>query len=135
MRTRPKKEVDCHTKAVIDALARFERGHGHSIFICSRLDLHEHMDKARVFLAGKYPVLAPYAMQQVTLGNGANGRGLGFRISYYTREQLEPDCAMLRGLEAHITILPDAMLAHFSSTRVIDTLNEMIATRNPRYEG
>lgn len=135
MRT-PKKEVDCHTKAVIDALKRWEaHGKGRNVFITGRIDqLHKHMDNARLYLAGKYPVLSAHAMRQVTLGDGANGKGLGFSIQYMCSHELTNyGMDKLRGLEAFVTVLDDAMLVHTLRHGEAEELGVIINILNSRY--
>jgi hypothetical protein len=131
----PKKEVDCHTKAVIDALHRWEtKGKGRNVFITGRADqLHKHMDNARLYLAGKYPVLSAHAMRQVTLGNGANGNGLGFSIQYMCSHDFVHGPERLKGLEAFVTVLDDAMLAHTLNHGQHAALTETINILNSRY--
>jgi hypothetical protein len=128
-----KKEPDCHTKALLDALARWEQHRkGVNIFIVNRLDIGRLVDAAYNFYKGKYPTLASRAMSQVTFGDRGETEGKGFVIYYHTPGQLR-DGAMLKGFIGHVTVLPDSMIGHELSHGEQQMVEEIIAITNARY--
>lgn len=127
-----RKEQDCHTKAIIDAIARFKStGLGRNVFISSRGEFERHINDARNFLAGEFPVIASMHMSQITLGNGQNGKGLGFMIMYMDARTMSIN--NVKSIEAHITVLDQAMLMHQWPLDRIRELEEVIAIKNSRY--
>jgi hypothetical protein len=134
-----RKEPDCHTKALIEALQRFEQGLEYSIFITgNRHTAESHIDAARVFLMGKFPVLASRHMRSVTLGNSLDRKamGLGFRIDYMTAEEFKGGRGFdrLRGMRGKIIFLDDAMLGHTLTHGEQEELKSIVSYINAKFE-
>lgn len=129
-----RKEPDCHTKAIMEAMVRFKNdGNGRNIFITERRKIQEHLNDARNFLAGEFPVIASQHMAQVTLGNGPTGKGLGFMIMYMHADQFRFGPDALKGFNGRVTILDDAMLVHILPLSAIREIEAVIAVNNSRY--
>lgn len=129
-----KKEPDCHTKAIIEALGRFkETGSGRNIFITSRHEIEGHLNNARNFLQGEFPVISSRHMAQITLGDGQSGKGLGFMIRYMHPDQLRHGPDALKGFNGRVTVLDDALMMHALPLGIIREIEEVIAANNSRY--
>lgn len=129
-----RKEPDCHTKAIMEAIVRFkDGGNGRNIFITQRRKIQEHLNDARNFLAGEFPVIASQHMAQITLGNGPSGKGLGFMIMYMHEGQFGFGADALKGFNGRVKILDDAMLIHAIPLAVVKEIEYVIETNNSRY--
>lgn len=134
-----RKELDCHTKAIVDALKRFtETGEGANVFITHNENtMRENIEKGRLFLAGKFPVLGSFLSGELSLGNKLDGseKGLGFYIKYYTLTKFQTHGPnWMQGMRARFVILEDAMPAHVLSHGQHQELLAFVEHMNARNE-
>jgi len=130
---RPKRqEPDGHAQALRRAMERWEtKGIGGNIFLCVNTARQEQINKAHVFLAGKYPVLSSNAMARVFLGNGPTGQGLGFYIDYIdAKDFVYMGFNQAKDTRSFIEVLPEAMLPHVLTHGQQVELNQFIAYHN-----
>lgn len=132
-----RKEPDCHTKAIIAALRRWEdRGIGSTAIITHKGAIDGHIDAARTFFMGKYPTLGSRAMRNISFGNSLDGKvkGIGFNIDYFTGYDFENGVDKLRGRNGPIVVLDDAMLPHILRHGAHEELMAIINYTNARFE-
>lgn len=134
---RPSRQApDAHTLALQRALLRWENdGNGKNIFLCVHGFRRDLIDRAMLYIGGKYPTVGSMAMSRIFCGNGPEHKGLGLTIDYIDINYfVKHDFGPARGLDAFIELLDEAMSAHTLSHGEKAALNQFIEYNNSKLE-